>query len=100
MDRSPPESRPARYSPPPLAKHATVSMTDPTIRITAWISSALMADERPPGMVYEAAMTANINMSSCRSACGKTSFMIRAAAYRAPAASRKMFPMMQIAEKK
>ena len=50
-------------------------------------------------MVYEAASRANIRIISLRSAAGNTSLMISAAAYRAPAASRKMFPIMQIPEK-
>ncbi len=88
-----------RYSPPPCAKQATVRMMEPAIRIIAWISSALIAEDRPPGMVYEAASRANIRIISLRSAAGNTSLMISAAAYRAPAASRNMFPIMQIPEK-
>ena len=52
---------------------------EPTIRIIAWISSALMAAERPPGIVYEAASMAKIMMNTLRLTSGNISLRISAA---------------------
>ena len=46
----------------------------------AWISSALIADDKPPGMVYEAEMIANTIIIICKSASGSINFIIKAAA--------------------
>ena len=43
-------------------------------------------------------MAAKIIMISCKSAAGYINLIIKAAAYSAPAASKKILPIMHIAE--
>lgn len=44
------------------------------------MSSALIAEDNPPGIVYEAAIIAKTTIIRCRSTSGNTNLIINAAA--------------------